>query len=237
VAARPRPSLPLNVFTVRQVPWAGPVYNLNPMPNFSRLRLVSWLLMGIALSLLINVGSSAAYLASAQGELTSAWDQSHHAAATTPVRVPTSGGDFGNVFQVQRPRLAIGQPLAKMTVPAANGWSGVILEGNDDQVLSGGPGHQVGTAYPGEADNMVISNHNTYSMQFANLKVGDEILLDTDYGHFVYRITGFQKVAASDRSPTARTDHAVLTFTTCFPLWAGAFATQRYIIRADQVNR
>ena len=204
------------------------------MPTFSLLRLVSWLLMGSALSIGIYAGSNFAFDVTSQGELAAAWDSGHRAATDTAS--PAAGNvNFGNAFQVQRPRLAIGQPLAKMSVPAVK-WSGIILEGNDDRVLSGGPGHEVGSAYPGEPDNVVVSNHNTYSMQFANLKMGDEIILDTGYGHFVYRVSGTRVTSATDRSITGHTGKAQLTFTTCWPLWAGAFASQRYVITADQVS-
>jgi LPXTG-site transpeptidase (sortase) family protein len=203
------------------------------MPTAALIRLFSWLLMGFAVSAAVYAGSNAAYDATSQTELTSAWDSSHHDAPTA-APTPTASGVFGNAFQVQRPRLAVGQPLAKMSVPAVS-WSGVVLEGSDDRVLSGGPGHLVGSAYPGEPDNVVISNHNTYSMQFSKLKAGDQIILETGYGKFIYRVTNFSTIDAKDRSVTRHTGKATLTFTTCWPLWAGAFASQRYVISADQV--
>lgn len=193
--------------------------------------------MGTALSLLVFAGSNAAFDISSQSELASTWDKAHHGTAPA-ISTPISSGanDLGGTLQIQRPRLAVGQPLAKISVPAAGNWKGVVLEGSDDRVLSGGPGHLVGTAYPGEPDNMVISNHNTYSLQFANLKVNDQIIVDADYGHFVYRVTGFRTIAATDRSATGHSDRSLLTFTTCYPLWAGAFAKERYVITAEQVK-
>ena len=206
------------------------------MPNFSLTRLFSWLLMGTALSLLIFSGSNAAFDVTSQGELAGAWDRTHHAPAASALAPTTTGGtELGGLLTIQRPRLAVGQPLAKLSVPAAGNWKGIVLEGSDDRVLSGGPGHLVGTAYPGEPDNMVISNHNTYSMQFSSLKVGDQMILDADYGHFVYRVTGFKTVPATDRTVTGHSSRAMLTFTTCYPLWAGAFAKERYVITAEQV--
>jgi sortase A len=204
------------------------------MPTASVIRLFSWLLMGFAVSAAVYAGSNAAYDATSQNELTSSWDSAHHG-ARVPAPAASVAGVFGNAFQVQRPRLAVGQPLAKMSVPAV-GWSGVVLEGSDDRVLSGGPGHLVGSAYPGEPDNVVVSNHNTYSMQFSKLKAGDQIILDTDYGNFTYRVTGFRVIDRNDRSVTNHTGRATLTFTTCYPLYLGAFATQRYVISADQVS-
>ncbi len=203
------------------------------MPSLSLTRLASWLLMGLALSLALYAGSNGAFLLTSQGELASAWDQGHHG---TPVGgAADSGSGIGGLFTIQRPRLAVGQPLAKMSVPAADHWTGIVLEGNDDRVLSGGPGHELGSAYPGEPDNVVISNHNTYSLQFSKVNAGDQIVMDTDYGRFVYRVNGHRVAAPDDRSITGHTGRPTLTFTTCYPLWMGAFAKQRYVITADLV--
>ena len=43
-------------------------------------------------------------------------------------------------------------------------------------------------------------------------------------------------VAADDRSILVHTLGPRLTLTTCWPLWAGQFATQRLVFLADQVN-
>ncbi|MEA2684081.1 MAG: sortase [Chloroflexota bacterium] len=201
------------------------------MTKGSSLRLVSWLLMGLAISFGLYAGSNIAFDLTSQTELASAWDRTHKAAP--PIAPATSSDPFQ--LNVQRPRLAIGQPLAKMSVPSI-AWNGIVLEGTDDRVLSGGPGHLVGTAYPGEPDNVVISNHNTYSTAFGNLKAGQQIILDTDYGHFVYKVTGFKVISNKDTSVTAHSTRGQLTFTTCYPLWAGAFATQRYVTMADLVT-
>jgi sortase A len=180
----------------------------------------------------VYTGSNLAYAITSQMELASQWDSDHRAQPQSAVG--NGGSGFAEVFQVQRPRLAVGQPLAKISVPSAR-WSGVVLEGTDERVLAGGPGHVVSTAYPGEPDNMVISNHNTYSMQFADLKPGDQILLDADYGRFVYRVAATRITGPDDRSATGHIKKARLTFITCWPLWAGAFAAQRLVVVADQV--
>ena len=114
-------------------------------------------MIGTGLSLAIYVGSNAGYQFTRQDQLSKDWNSSHPTAATA------SPGKF---LTLQRPRLALGKALAKITVPSI-AWSGIVLEGTDGKVLSGGPGHLVGTAYPGESDNVVISNHNSYSQQWS----------------------------------------------------------------------
>jgi sortase A len=81
-----------------------------------------------------------------------------------------------------------------------------------------------------------VAAHNVYWENFPNLKPGDEIDLQTRYGNYRYRVTGSRIVNPSDKTvliPSADGYH--LTLTTCWPLWAGAFATQRFVIFTDQV--
>ena len=81
-----------------------------------------------------------------------------------------------------------------------------------------------------------MAAHNVYWINFPLLKVNDEIDIETRYGKFKYRVTGSRVVNPNDR--TAVVAHAPgyhLVLTTCWPLWAGAFATQRYVIFADQL--
>jgi len=196
------------------------------MFGFHITRFVSWIILGTAISLFLYVGSNVAYTASSQAELSTTWDHQHGHSSVV-------GQPLTVAFE--RPRLADGQPLAKITVPSI-GFSGIVLEGSDSKILSGGPGHVDGTAYPGEPDNVVISNHNSYSLVWGNLKTGEDINLQTDYGSFTYRVTGFKIVGANDRKVTAPTGKASLTFITCYPLWAGALATQRYVVLADMVQ-
>jgi LPXTG-site transpeptidase (sortase) family protein len=166
-------------------------------------------------------------------------EQSHPAIAT-------STSDPAPVLTFERPRLAYGQPMAKIVVPSI-GWNGVVLEGctpgqkgcaggTDTYILSGGPGHVGGTAYPGESDNVVISNHNSYSLAWGNAKIDDVIQLQTNYGTYSYKITGFKIIDSKDGSVMASTHRPTLTFITCYPLFAGAFATQRYVVFADLVQ-
>ena len=195
------------------------------MAGFHTTRLISWIILGMAFSLLLYVGSNVAYTTSSQSELASSWAKTH-------AHTGLAGQPLTVAFA--RPRLADGQPLAKISVPSI-GFSGIVLEGSDSKILSGGPGHVDGTAYPGEPDNVVISNHNSYSLSWGNLKSGQDIILETDYGTFTYRVTGFKIVGGNDRSVNATTGHASLTFLTCYPLWAGSLATQRYVVLADMV--
>jgi sortase A len=185
-------------------------------------------MFGGAFSLFIYVGSNVAYTTNTQAALTQSWDKVHPS-------ISAARSEDTPVLYFQRPRLAYGQSLAKIVVPSIK-WNGIVLEGTDDKILAGGPGHIPGTAYPGEPDNVVITNHNSYSLPWGEVKVGDVIQLQTNYGTFSYKIKDTFIRDARDGSVTTSTHRPTLTFITCFPLYAGAFASQRFIVTADLVQ-
>jgi sortase A len=189
-------------------------------------------MFGLALSLFLYVGGNVAYTADTQATLTAQWEGTHRADAAAPVSTDAPG----SVFFFQHPRLAYGEPLAKIWVPSIN-FKGVVLEGTDDKVLAGGPGHLPETAYPGEPDNVAISNHNSYSLAWGGIKKGDVIQLQTNWGTFNYRVTGTTIVGGRDTT-IARTTYPkpTLTFITCWPLWAGALASQRFVVFGELVQ-
>lgn len=204
--------------------------------RFRLYGLASWLMIGMAIGIAMYVTSNVAYTADNQATLTHAWDRSHPLIPQSASSTQTTGVGVAPVVAFQHPRVAYGQPMAKIQVPSIN-WTGIVLEGSELNVLAGGPGHVVTSAYPGEDGNVVISNHNSFSLAWGNVKVGDPIILQTDYGTYTYRVTGFKIVEADDRVVTSLGNgQPTLTFTTCYPLYAGALAHQRYAVFADLVQ-
>lgn len=116
------------------------------------------------------------------------------------------------------------------------GYFAAVGEGTDSAALDAGPGHYTDTAWPGQADNVAIAAHNVYWIQFNDLQPGDQVRLETRWGTYTYRITARRVVDAGDRTILVHTRQPRLTLTTCWPLWAGAFATQRLVFLADQVD-
>ena len=110
-----------------------------------------------------------------------------------------------------------------------------VKEGISSTVLYDGPGHYPQTPWPGDPGTVGVAAHNVYWIDFPKLVPGDEVDLQTRYGNYRYRVTGSEIVNPDNRSvlvPNAAGFH--LTLTTCWPLWAGAFATQRYVIFTEQ---
>lgn len=132
------------------------------------------------------------------------------------VQHPVNGVDFA----IRVPRL---------------GYVAAVKEGVSTSVLYASPGHYPQTVWPGDPGTVGVAAHNVYWINFPQLARGDEIDIETRYGTFQYHVTGSAIVNPDNRSvlvPNSPGYH--LTLTTCWPLWAGAFATQRYVIFSEQ---
>ena len=112
------------------------------------------------------------------------------------------------------------------------GYRAMVHQGVSLAVLAHSPGHYPTTPWPGQPGNVGIAAHNVYWLSFNRLKAGDQVELRTEHGLYVYEITGSRVVNPDDRTVLAPTSTSMLTMTTCWPLWAGAFATQRLVFTA-----
>jgi len=115
------------------------------------------------------------------------------------------------------------------------GYYAAVKEGVDWNALYAGPGHYPTTMWPGEEGMVGVAAHNEYWINFPQLKAGDEVDIETRYGTYRYRVTGSAIVNPDNRTvlvPDSPGYH--LTLTTCWPTWAGVFATKRYIIFTNQ---
>jgi len=133
---------------------------------------------------------------------------------------------------------AIGDPITKISIPAADLKPTVVVEGTGASALRAGAGHYPNTPLPGEEGNVAIAGHRTtYGKPFANLdrlKVGDEIFLETPVGNYTYKVTKDPfPVAANDFSVIAQTPGHTLTLTTCHPKGS---ARQRLVVKAELVS-
>ena len=126
------------------------------------------------------------------------------------------------------PALAAGQQVAKMEVPRL-GYRAVVLEGTDTEVIDNGPGHLIGSAFPGDPATLVVAEHNTYWLGFPDLRAGDRVTFTDDDGTFTYLIDS-QKVVENSQWTVPGGTMPRLMLSTCWPIWAGAFANQKLVI-------
>ena len=160
-------------------------------------------------------------------------------ATTTPPTVtataaPTTTAPPTTTTTSPRP-IAPGDPLALLEIPSI-GVKTYVVQGVEPGDLKHGPGHYPDTPWPGQLGNSAIAGHRTtYGQPFYRLdevKPGDEVIVSTVQGRFVYRATGSEVVNPSQSDVVATTDPTVarLTLTTCTPRYT---ASKRLIVFAD----
>ncbi|MDP8956177.1 MAG: class E sortase [Actinomycetota bacterium] len=130
--------------------------------------------------------------------------------ATTAAAVAFRSGDAVALIKIPRMKLDM-----------------VVVEGVDPEALKKGPGHYQGTAYPWEDRGRVaIAGHRTtYLHPFWSvneLRRGDLIRLETEFGRFDYRVTSSRVVLPSDTSVLQQTTEPTLVLTACTPRFSGS---------------
>ena len=139
-----------------------------------------------------------------------------------------------------------GDPVFRMVVPKI-GLKTVVVEGVGTEDLKKGPGHyptcrpgferplctEFEAAWPGEDRRVVLSGHRTtYGAEFHRvdeLEKGDDILIQSPYGRFVYSVTRKEVVEPDSRAIVLPGDSAELVLTTCEPKYS---AEKRLIVYA-----
>jgi len=128
-----------------------------------------------------------------------------------------------------------GDAIARIELPRI-GVDKIVLAGVDKNDLKKGPGHYPETPMPGQLGNAAIAGHRTtFGQPFFDIdkmETGDEIVVTTVAGRFVYRVTGQEIVSPSDYQVIATTDptRATLTLTSCHPKYT---ARERIIVYAE----
>jgi sortase A len=136
---------------------------------------------------------------------------------------------------VVNPEFDPGDVVGQIQIPAIE-LDFFVVSGVGVEELRLGPGHFTDTPLPGQLGNSAIAGHRTtYGQPFHNLDQltsGDEIVLTTAYGTFIYEVSGLRVVEPTDYAVVSTIDPTVatLTLTTCHPKWSAA---QRLIVTAD----
>jgi sortase A len=139
--------------------------------------------------------------------------------------------------RVRRRQPLPGDAIGKLEIPAI-GVSEYVVEGTDTGNLRKGPGHYPETPLPGEPGTVAVAGHRTtYGAPFRDLddvKRGDEIIFDTPFGRFIYRVERTKIVDDQDLSVLEPVGYKRLMLSACHPLYSAA---QRIIVFAEQVRR
>lgn len=130
-----------------------------------------------------------------------------------------------------------GETIGLLTVPKLK-KDIPIIEGTDEEQLAVGVGHYLGTAFPTQEDQIVLSGHrDTVFRQFDQLELGDIFTVKLPYGEFSYEIYDTKIVDADDRTIIRSTaPDEILTVTTCYPFSYLGDAPERFIFYAKPID-
>jgi sortase A len=186
------------------------------------------------------------FTARAQNDLKARFNTELHdnptVGSTTPTSSPRSTTTSRSGTTVPRTTVPLrvqtiteGDPIGRIRIPRI-GVDLIFVQGTARDDLSKGPGHYPASPMPGQLGNAAIAGHRTtHGKPFYRLNElgpGDDILIDTTYGHFRYRVTQQLVVPPTEVSVVGPTADAELTLTTCNPRFS---ARQRLVIHARLV--
>lgn len=137
-----------------------------------------------------------------------------------------------------RPRTRAALPLiGRIDIPRL-GVSAIVREGVDSRTLRRAVGHVPDTALPGDAGNIALAGHrDTFFGPLQRIRTGDRIRLRTPDGDFTYVVRGTRVVAPTDLSVLEPTTESMLTLITCYPFSYVGAAPERFIVRAQAIDR
>lgn len=133
-------------------------------------------------------------------------------------------------------RPSIGEEFATLEIPDLN-LKEAIYHGDSDMELRKGVGHFSGSTMPGENGNMIISGHkHTFFRPIENIKVGNEVVVTTNYGTFKYKVSEIKIVSKNDNSELRVLNHERLTMYTCYPFTILSSNTERMVVICDFIE-
>src|SRR5687768_5888287 len=127
-------------------------------------------------------------------------------------------------------RFVPGETIAKMTIPRLSAEL-FVVEGDGEEELRRGPGHLSDSARPGSPGNCVIAGHrDTHFRVLKDIKKGDDILIETKTGQYLYRVKSTKIVSPNNTSALKPTRHAALNLITCYPFYYVGSAPKRFVV-------
>lgn len=139
-----------------------------------------------------------------------------------------------NNQEVSRPD--IGQVFATLKIPDL-GIERPIVHGDGEDELKKGVGHYAGSTLPGENGNFVIAGHrDTVFKKLEGIKVNDQILIETSWGTYEYKVKDIKIVKPTDSSVMDPTDYEKLTMYTCYPFSYIGHAPERFVVEGEFVG-
>lgn len=128
------------------------------------------------------------------------------------------------------------QQAVRIQIPAINVDAPIVL-GDGWEQLKKGVGQHIGSANPGEKNNMVLTAHNDVFGQIFRdldqLEKGDQVFIHTSTDVFTYEIKGTRIVEPDQVEVMAPTSEGIVTLISCYPYMVD---NKRIIVTASFIN-
>jgi sortase A len=112
------------------------------------------------------------------------------------------------------------QQAVRIQIPAL-GVDAPIVQGDGWEQLKKGVAQHIGSANPGESDNIVLTAHNdVFGEIFRDLdklEPGDQIIVYTGQRSYIYTVTGTEIVEPTQVEVLAPTSQPIATLISCYP--------------------
>ncbi|MDE5852531.1 MAG: class D sortase [Oscillospiraceae bacterium] len=146
-----------------------------------------------------------------------------------------SDNDYINIDNIDLP--AQGDRYATINIDSIELETSVYY-GDSVKELNKGVGTYLGCYLPGQGRTILMCAHNnSYFKDLNNISEGDHINISTNYGKYIYTVTGFKVADKSDKSAydlTRKSDNLILY--TCYPFDTLGLTRMRYFVYADYTS-
>lgn len=140
------------------------------------------------------------------------------------------------------PIISIGEEYGSITIESLGIKELPVFHGKNEYQMLHAVGHDPNSRFPGQKGRIVMYGHVGLTEIFQNLeniKVGDEIKIDTIYGDFVYRVAETVVFHQSETKwvlPLEDESEEQLVVYTCYPFATTKVRTQRFAAICEKVS-
>ncbi|MFD1672048.1 class D sortase [Agrilactobacillus yilanensis] len=129
-----------------------------------------------------------------------------------------------------------GQLFGRLQVPAVD-LQQPLYYGDGNAQLAKGAGMFNGSRFPGGAGTTLIAGHNTTAMAaLSQVKLGQTIVIETNYGTYKYEITAKKVVAYNDGQAFDLSGAYKVILYTCYPTTTIGYTAQRLAVYGTLVS-
>ncbi len=132
---------------------------------------------------------------------------------------------------------SIGDLVGTISIPSIS-LNSSLLYGDDEDELSRGVGIDPRQKVPGQNGNVILAGHN--NMEFGSLgglSLGDEVLLKTNYGTYVYKVDNYRVTQYDDKTVIVPKQSEFLTMYTCYPFDQYTPTPTRFVVTCTYAGK